>query len=80
MFELNAVICIKDYTFFLRSFKETVSVIYVTSNAKMAVPDSQRYPSNLYLLNNKGDILVYLNLKIFKLYIFPAVEMRKVLL
>jgi len=31
----------------------------------MAMPDSQRYPYNLYLINNAKDIDVVLGLKVF---------------
>ena len=31
----------------------------------MAIPDSQRYPWNRYLINNMEDIVVFLSLKVF---------------
>ena len=49
-------------------------------HAKMAMPDSQRYPGNLYLINNMEDIVVFLGLKVFNFdnsSFFPAVEMCK---
>ena len=30
----------------------------VTLHVKMTMPDSQRYPSNLYMINNVEDIIV----------------------
>ena len=50
----------------------------------MAMPDLQQYPWNLYLINNMGDIVVFLDCKMFYYLLisvyFPAVEMRKSLL
>ena len=31
----------------------------------MAMSDSQRYPRNLYLINDVEDIVVFLNVKVF---------------
>jgi len=35
-------------------------------NVKMLMPDSQRYPRNLYLINNGEDIVFFLGFKVFK--------------
>ena len=51
--------------------KGTVSA--VSPHAKMAMPDSQRYPWNIHLISNVEDMNV-LGL------IIPAVEMRKSIL
>ena len=37
----------------------------VTLHAKLAMPDLQRYPWNLYLISNVEDIVVFLGLKVF---------------
>ena len=33
----------------------------MTLHLKRCIPDSQRYPSNLYLINNVEDIIIFLN-------------------
>ena len=43
--------------------KGTVRVIYSDLTAKVAMPDSQRYPWNLYQIHNVKDIVVFLGLK-----------------
>ena len=50
-----------DRNFKLNVFKGTVSILH----AKMAMPDSQRYQYNLYLINNAKDIDIVLGLKVF---------------
>ena len=45
----------------------------MTLYAKMAIPDSQRYPWNIYLIN------IFQGLKVINLYFF-ATEMRMLLL
>ena len=42
--------------------KGTVSVISSHSHAMIAMPDSQQYPWNLYLIKNLEDIVVFLGL------------------
>jgi len=44
----------------------------------MTMPDSQWYPSKLYLINNVEDIVVFLGLS--DNICFPAVEMAELLL
>ena len=42
------------------------------------MPDSQRYPQTLYLINNMKVIVVFLSLKVLISDIcFPALEMHK---
>ena len=45
----------------------------------MAIPDSQQYPWNLYLIDYVEDIVVFLGFKVFSSDIFyiSVVEMRK---
>ena len=45
--------------------KGTERVIYLTLHAKVAIPNSQRSPGNLYLIRNVGDIVVFLGFKVF---------------
>ena len=45
----------------------------------MTIPDSQRYPWNINLINNVEDIVDFLGVKVSKSgnsSMFPAVEMR----
>ena len=47
----------------------------MTSQAKMTMPNSQRYTCNLYLVNNMEDNVVILGVKVFILiilYLFPC--------
>ena len=37
----------------------------VTLHVKMTMPDSQRYPSDLYMINNVEDIIVSWGFKVF---------------
>ena len=41
----------------------------MTLYAQMAVPDSHRFPSNLYLTNNVKDIVIFQGLKLLILII-----------
>ena len=52
----------RRYSFYavMKKFKGTVNVISSNPPAKMAMPDSQKYPWNLYLINNVDDIVVFL--------------------
>ena len=46
--------------------KGTVNVnLSHPTHSKMTMPDSQRYPWNLYLIDNVEDIVVFLDLKCF---------------
>ena len=46
----------------LKELKWTVSVISSDLHAKMAIPDSQQYSGNLYLISNMEDIFAFLHL------------------
>ena len=46
----------------LKELQGTVSVISSDPHAKMAIPDSQQYSGNLYLISNMEDIFSFLHL------------------
>jgi len=62
MYELEILKTFPNYFIYgnRKPFKGTVSEFQVTLDAKMAMPDSQRYLWNLYLINNVEDIVVFL--------------------
>ena len=59
----------------IKFIKRTVREILSDPSSKDG--NAQRYPGNLSLINNVGDTVVFLGLKVYNISIcFPEVEMR----
>ena len=71
----NLIIITIQIEFIYKTLKGVLAYFQMTIYANMAMPDSQRYPWNLYLINNMEDILVCKVFKSDNSYIgFPSVE------
>ena len=52
-----------------KCLRDNKASLYMTLHANMALPNSHWYLSNVYLINNAEDMVVFLGLKVFDIHI-----------